>query len=105
MKSVGSALLFAVVAAACSTSNDDTPDPGAGLLAANPNGADTGGECSVGNDCKSGICTGSSCANNPTDIYSTAFSGQPSTSAIDGTPNILATALSHASLTQPRHAR
>lgn len=50
-------------------------------------------------------CTGSSCANNPTDIYSTAFSGQPSTSAIDGTPNILATALSHASLTQPRHAR
>ena len=59
-------LSIGAIAAACSTVADDyTPGDGTGpdgLPAGNPNGKDTGGECGVGNDCKSGVCTDTKCA-------------------------------------------
>ena len=63
MKRIGLSLLFAVVAAACSTTNEDAPGGSdGGVPTGNPNGADNGGGCTKGFDCKSGVCTGGACA-------------------------------------------
>jgi hypothetical protein len=61
-----------VAVLACAAWLACTVDPEAagpeGIPSGNPNGKDDGGECSKGFDCKSGVCTSSTCAvSTPTD--------------------------------------
>lgn len=49
----GALVLGAAACSSASAADEATP---------NPNGADVGGDCAVGFDCKSGICSGGTCA-------------------------------------------
>ena len=73
MKTVGALLvasvsisLFAAIAA-CNTGGDAASDPQTGdtPIVGNPNGKGMGGQCTVGNDCKSGVCSASKCTHRP----------------------------------------
>ena len=76
MKTVGALLvasvslsLFAAIAA-CNTGGDATSDPQTGDMpvVGNPNGKGAGGQCAVGNDCKSGVCNAAKCTAPATDV-------------------------------------
>ncbi len=58
--------LLVLLAASCGILGGDDPaadiKEGPFIPSGNPNGKDTGGECAVGNDCKSGVCTDAKCA-------------------------------------------
>src|SRR5437762_1499418 len=51
-----------LVAACTIISSDDTPSGPVDVPTGNPNGADVGGACGSGGDCKSGVCTSAACA-------------------------------------------
>jgi formylglycine-generating enzyme required for sulfatase activity len=58
------ALGILVLSAACSTSSDDGAD-GTSDATPNPNGKLDGAQCALGNDCKSGLCSGGTCMPTP----------------------------------------
>jgi formylglycine-generating enzyme required for sulfatase activity len=63
---------------ACSSASGDDTSGAASDITPNPNGKNDGATCHVGNDCKSGLCTGGSCT--PTQ----ATQGNPNDGKQDG---------------------
>ncbi len=63
---------FVALSSACSSSSDDTGGDSSNVTP-NPNGQNDGAKCTIGNDCKSGACSGGTCMptaasmGNPTD--------------------------------------
>src|SRR5437879_1162752 len=75
MKSVGLLVLSVSVStfaalAGCNTTDaaDDGAQSGDVVAMGNPNGKGAGGECTVGNDCKSGKCESAKCTAPETDV-------------------------------------
>ena len=75
-------LLLSLAACRVSTGEDPAPEPVIG----NPNGADNGGTCGGGGDCKSGKCESNACVVNP-DAPPPADPSKPAATATDGVKN------------------
>lgn len=79
LRNASSLALGALLVACSSSSPDAAPgDGGTTSTTPNPNGSDVGAECAIPSDCKSGVCTGSTCVD-PED---------PTASHTDGKANL-----------------